>query len=196
MSILKDLKTPVFYAEPVPKGVTRENYRLEVTGLLKVPMFFTFKQIEDMPFTSVNARLTSVSGWTVRAIWQGVKFTDFLKRIELKPRAGYVDFASFGGYTTCLPIEELQKERVLLCYKVNDEYLETMYGAPLRMFIPHLWGYKSIKGLAKITFTDNYKKGYWESRGYSDKATITTRMILDVNTQTKKQIHGGEVTEF
>jgi DMSO/TMAO reductase YedYZ molybdopterin-dependent catalytic subunit len=197
MSILKELETPVFYAEGEPTGVTRENYQLVVDGLIEGDRTsFTFQDVENMPMTTENVRLTSVSGWTVRANWQGVRFTEFLKHIHLKPEATHVNFESFGGYTTCLPLEELKKENVLLCYKVEGEYLEMEYGAPLRTLVPHKWGYKSIKGLARISFTDRQIPGYWETRGYTDHAEIEPGAILDINSGQMKQIRGGEVTEF
>jgi DMSO/TMAO reductase YedYZ molybdopterin-dependent catalytic subunit len=197
MSKLKELDTPIFYAEGIPKGVTRDNFQLVVDGLIEEnEKNFSFEEIENMPITTENVRLTSVSGWTVRANWQGVRFMEFLNRLKLKPTATHVNFESFGGYTTCLPLEELKKENVLLCYKVDDEYLEMEYGAPLRMLIPHKWGYKSIKGLSRITFTDRQIPGYWETRGYADEAEIEPGRILDINSGQVKRIRGGEVTEF
>lgn len=197
MSILTDLGTPIFYAEGEPKGITRENYELRVYGMVEsAPLTFTFSQLENMPFTTANARLTSVSGWSVRAGWQGVKFRDFLKNIQLQQGASYVIFESFGGYTTCVPLKDLQNDNHLICFKVEDEYLESEYGGPVRMVIPHLWGYKSIKGLSRMTFTDFPELGYWETRGYSDDAAIEPGFTKDVNSGETRKIKGGEVMEF
>jgi DMSO/TMAO reductase YedYZ molybdopterin-dependent catalytic subunit len=197
VSVLKQLGTPVFYVEGVPEGITPENYRLDVSGLVRTgPASFTFAQLEAMPLTTVNARLTSVSGWTVRADWQGVCFRDFEQRLDVEPKATHVSFQSFGAYTTCLPLKELRYEKVLLCYKVAGEYLEPEYGAPVRLFVPQLWGYKSIKGLRRMEFMDHYVAGFWETRGYTDDAEIEPGTTLDVNTRTRRQIKGGEVTEF
>jgi hypothetical protein len=38
--------------------------------------------------------------------------------------------------------------------------------------------------------------GYWEVRGYPDKAEIKPRNILDVNSQRMRRISGGEVIDF
>lgn len=197
MSVLKQLGVPVFYVEGVPEGITRDGYRLDVSGMVRGgARTFTFAEIEAMPLTSVNARLTSVSGWSVRAEWQGVRFRDFEQQLEAGPRATHVGFESLGRYTTCVPLAELRRENVLLCYKVAGEYLEPEYGAPLRLFVPQLWGYKSIKGLKRMEFTDHYVAGFWESRGYTDDAAIEPGTTLDVNTRTRRQIKGGEVTGF
>lgn len=197
MSKLKELDTPVFYAEGMPTGVTRKNYVLKVEGLVEgSPLSFTFEDIKNMPMSSVNARLTSVSRWSVRANWQGVLFQDFLNQLVLKPEASHVNFESFGGYSTCLPLKELLTGKALICYQVDNEPLELEYGGPVRTVIPHKWGYKSIKGLSGITFTDRQIPGYWETRGYTDHAEIEPCKLLDVNTGKIVKISGGEVTEF
>lgn len=197
MSVLKELNVPVFYVEGVPRDVDRSRYELEVDGLVTgAPVHFSFAELEQMPFTTVNARLTSVSGWSVRVDWQGVRFTDFEQQLTPDPKATHVHFESMGGYTTCVPLVHLRYEKVLLCYKVGGEYLEAEYGAPLRMFIPHLWGYKSIKGLKRVVFTDRYIPGFWETRGYTDDAEIEPGVTLDINSRTERRIPGGEVTEF
>ena len=96
MTILKQLNTPVFYAEGIPRNVTADNYQLKVDGLIEEgQLTFSFAQLKAMPFSSVNARLTSVSGWSVRADWQGVRFSDFLAYVKPKPEATHVNFASF-----------------------------------------------------------------------------------------------------
>jgi DMSO/TMAO reductase YedYZ molybdopterin-dependent catalytic subunit len=196
MSILMQLDTPIFYAEKMP-DITRENFTLIVDGLIQEEIvIFTFEQIENMPVTTSDVRLTSVSGWSVRAKWQGTLFSDLIKNFTVSPKSNYVNFTSFGNYSTCIPLDELLKDNVLLCYKVNGQYLEQEYGAPLRLIVPQLWGYKSIKGLSKITFTDTYIRGYWESRGYPDKADIEPGFTMDVNSGEIKKINGGEVTDF
>jgi len=197
VSILKQLGTPVFYVEGVPGGVTRQNYRLRVDGLVEgAPRSFSFADIEAMERSTVDARLTSVSGWSVRADWQGVRFSDFERRLALKPAATDVLFTSFGGYTTSVPLEELRYEKVLVCFKVGGEYLEPEYGGPVRMFVPQLWGYKSAKGLSRMTFHDHVVAGYWESRGYTEAAAIEPGVTFDVNTGKRREIPGGEVTGF
>ncbi len=200
MSILKELETPIFYAEGIPTDVTAESYTLAVDGLRSGrSRSFRFADIEAMPLATVNARLTSVSGWTVRADWQGIRFTDFLASLADDPwpeTATHVNFTSFGRYTTCVPLDKLRYEKVLLCYKVGGEYLELEYGGPVRMFIPHLWGYKSCKGLARVTFIDHSIPGYWETRGYPDRAEIEPGRILDINSGDTRTIPGGEIVEF
>jgi DMSO/TMAO reductase YedYZ molybdopterin-dependent catalytic subunit len=195
MSRLTDLRVPVFLAEGRPR-VDYAAWRLQVDGLIDTPRSLSLADIKALPFSRVDARLTSVSGWSVRVIWEGVLFTDFLKESALQPGASHVTFSSIGGYDSTVSLTDLKHPRVLLCYAVEGEPLEIEYGGPCRMIVPNLWGYKSVSCLARIEFTDSMKGGYWEDRGYTREAAIEPGMTLDINTHQHRRIKGGEVTEF
>lgn len=196
MSILKDLGVPVFNAGGMPKA-DLETYILSVGGMVKEGKQFSWIEISEMPRSRVDCRLTSVSGWSVRADWEGIGWDDFLQHISLESKANHVRFTSIGGgYQTTVHCQDLANPRVLLAYGVNGEPIESEYGGPLRMVIPKLWGYKSCKWLGKIEFTDQMEGGYWEDRGYSRSGLIEPGFTFDINTKTRRPISGGEVTEF
>lgn len=195
MTILADLKTPVFKAEGVPK-IDEETYRLNVWGLIEGERQFTLAELKQMPNTTLNARMTSVSGFSVRADWDGVLWKDFVKGFILMPQAKHVNFTSVGGYDTSIPLDQLS-DRVMLVWGVDGEPLEPEYGGPLRLLVPHLWGYKSCKWLHHVEFHEEERGGFWEDRGYSRSGTIEPGLTLDINTRTERPIQGGgEVTEF
>ncbi|MDW7650432.1 MAG: molybdopterin-dependent oxidoreductase [Bacillota bacterium] len=195
MSILARMNTPVFKAEGIPK-INPDTYRLKVWGLMEGELSYTLDEIKQLPFTRLDARLTSVSGWSVRANWDGVLWKDFSKDIRLMPQASHVTFTSIGGYDTNIPLSQLN-DRVMLVWAVDGEPLEREYGGPLRLLIPHLWGYKSCKWLSDIEFTEGDRGGFWEDRGYTRSGTIEPGMTLDINTRTERPIKGGgEVTDF
>jgi len=196
MSILKNLGVPAFKAGGMPT-IDLQTYVLSVGGLVKAERHFPWQEILALPKSKVNCRLTSVSGWSVRADWEGIKWSDFLREITVDAKANYVRFTTVGGgYTTVVSCKDLENPRILLAYGVNGEPIEPDYGGPLRMVIPNLWGYKSCKWLGKIDFIDQMEGGYWEDRGYTRSGIIEPGFTLDINTQTRKSISGGEVTEF
>jgi DMSO/TMAO reductase YedYZ molybdopterin-dependent catalytic subunit len=196
MSILKDLDVPIFKAGGMP-AIDLKNYVLLVGGLVKEKRSFSWKDILAMPKSWVNSRLTSVSGWSVRADWEGIKWDDFVWQIAFDPEANYVRFSTVGGsYTTVVSIKDLKNPRVLLAYGVNGDWIEPEYGGPLRMVIPNLWGYKSCKWLGEIDFIDQMEGGYWEDRGYTRSGIIEPGFTFDINTKTRRPIKGGEITEF
>ncbi len=196
MSILKDLGVPAFKAGGMPT-IDIQTYVLSVGGLVKEERHFSWQEILAMPKHRVNCRLTSVSGWSVRADWEGIKWSDFLREITVNTKANYVRFTTIGGsYTTVVSCKDLENPRILLAYGVNGEPIEPDYGGPLRMVIPNLWGYKSCKWLGKIDFIDQMEGGYWEDRGYTRSGMIEPGFTFDINTKTRRPIQGGEVTEF
>jgi len=196
MSILSQLKCPVFAVEGVP-NLSEDDYRIVVDGLVKEQKLFTFNDIKNMRFSRINSRLTSVSLWSVRANWDGVTWNDFMKYIEPDPKADHVNFYSYSGYTTAVPLSDLSYPKVMLVYGVDGEPLEPEYGGPLRMVVPNLWGYKSCKWLVRIEFIQGMIGGFWEDRGYTRSGIIEPTTVLDVNTKTRRKISGGgEVTEF
>ena len=173
------------------------TYRLRVKGLVEKDRSFTWEEIMALPASKVNARLTSVSGWSVRTTWEGVLWRDFIRTFTPRKEATHATFSSLGGgYETAVSLADLDHSRVLLVYGVEGEPLEREYGGPLRMVIQHLYGYKSPKWLETITLTDTDKGGYWEDRGYTQSGIIEPGFTFDVNTGTRRAIPGGEVTEF
>jgi len=196
MSFLKDLGVPAFKAGGMP-AIELQSYSLFVGGLVKGERHFSWQEILAMPKTTVNGRLTSVSGWSVRADWEGIQWNDFLKQILVDSKANHVRFTSVGGgYSTAVSFKDLENPRVLLAYNVDGNPIEAEYGGPLRMVIPNLWGYKSCKWLGRIEFINQEEGGYWEDRGYTRSGMIEPGFTLDVNSKTRRPIQGGEVVEF
>ena len=196
MSILKELGVPIFKAGGMPT-IDLGTYILSVGGLAEKDYRFSWQEVLAMPKSKINCRLTSVSGWSVRADWEGIQWNDFLKCISVRPEANHVRFSTVGGgYTTVVRCKDLENPRVLLAYSVNGGPIELEYGGPLRMVIPNLWGYKSCKWLGQVDFIEQMEGGYWEDRGYTRSGIIEPGFTLDVNTKTQRPIKGGEVTEF
>ena len=193
MSILKELRTPIFNAESIKNVPDLSNYKITIKkNGLKVVEFYYNEFFILFQKKEVECRLTSVSGWSVRATWQGILWKDFMEYIK-PDKYNYVVFESYGGYITAVHKEDLNNPRIIIATYVNDESIEKAYGGPVRMVIPNLWGYKSCKWLNRIIFSNEYIKGYWESYGYDDRGLIEPSRILDINSKTYIDIGSGEV---
>jgi DMSO/TMAO reductase YedYZ molybdopterin-dependent catalytic subunit len=197
MSNLTELKTPVFWAEGHPGPLKAEGWRVQVGGLVESPTTLTYEEILGMPSTVADARLTSVSGWSVRGEWTGVRLSVVMDGVKPRPAAAYVQFVSYGRtYETCIPLDVALRERTLLAYQFDGEPIEVDYGGPVRIFCPYLWGYKSAKSVIEINLVEHSIPGFWEVRGYPDRAEIKPRRVLDVNSGRQRRIPGGEVVDF
>lgn len=196
MSILAELKTPIFAAEGI-LHVDPATFQLNVSGLVERPLSYSLEELkQQFPVTTVNRRLTSVSGWSVRAEWNGILWRDLVNALGVRENARYVLFASPADYTTVVLLKDLEDGEALLAWGAGGHALEPEYGGPLRVVIPQLWGYKSCKWLCRIEFLEKYRTGYWELRGYSHRALIEPGETLDVNSGQTRTIPGGEVTDF
>ncbi len=197
MSRLKELNTPIFWIEGHPGKLQREKWTVEVSGLCKNPEKFNWHQLMEMPKSIVEARLTSVTRFSVFGRWGGIKIGDLLKLVGIDQKVKYIRFWSYRMiYDTSIPIEIALREKTLLAYEFDNEPLEEDYGGPIRGFCPYLWGYKSAKSVVKIELMDHYIPGYWEKRGYSDDAQITKGKVLDLNSGRLRPIPDGEVIRF
>jgi DMSO/TMAO reductase YedYZ molybdopterin-dependent catalytic subunit len=197
MSKLKDMHTPVFWAEGHPGPLSPEGWEVRLGGLVEKPVTLTYEEILALPRSIAGARLTSVTRWSVRGEWGGVRLSDLMTLARPKPEAAHVRFFSYREiYTTCISLEVALRERTLLAYEFDGEPLDADYGGPVRAFCPYLWGYKSAKSVVAIMLEDHSIHGYWEVRGYPDDAQIKAGRVLDINTHRWRHIPDGEVIEF
>jgi DMSO/TMAO reductase YedYZ molybdopterin-dependent catalytic subunit len=198
MSRLKELRTPVFWAEGHPGKLNRENWVIEVSGLCANPKTFTWQELIALPKSIADARLTSVTRFSVRGRWGGVSVADLLDEVQVDTTTKYIRFWSYRMiYDTSIPVEVALREKTLLAYEFDDEYLEEDYGGPVRGFCPYLWGYKSAKSVVKVELMDRYLSGFWEQRGYPDDALITAGKVRDMNQSGRlRSIPDGEVIRF
>ena len=198
MSRLKELRTPIFWVEGHPGKLNRESWGIEVSGLCANPKTFTWQELIALPKSIADARLTSVTRFSVRGRWGGVKVADLLDAVQADSGSRYVRFWSYRMiYDTTIPIEVALREGTLLAYEFDDESLEEDYGGPVRGFCPYLWGYKSAKSVVKVELMDHYLSGFWEQRGYPDDALITAGKVRDMNQGGRpRPIPDGEVIRF
>lgn len=196
MSLLSELKVPVFRAGGIPQ-LPDAQWKLKVSGMVEAEREFSLAELLAWPAATIDARLTSVSGWSVRAPWRGMPWRDFLALASPLPGANHATFFSQGGgYDTTISLADLDHPRVLLAWGVGPDPLERPYGGPLRMIVPNLWGYKSAKWLAEVRFGPAMRGGYWEDRGYTREGKIEPGSTIDYNTGQRRTISGGEVTDF
>lgn len=150
------------------------SYRLRVDGLAEKAVTLTIDDILRMPAVRERRFYQCVTGWTVPdATWTGVRLTDILDLVSPKASAGAVKFYSFDGeYTESLTMRQARKADVLMAYKLMDKPLSRAQGAPLRLVVPGMYGYKFAKWIDRIELIPAPIDGYWEQNGYDRDAYI------------------------
>lgn len=163
-------KWPVLSYESTPK-FDAEKYRFKVWGAVAEPFELTWDELQALPRTQLTTDIHCVTTWSrFDNSWEGVSIREILQRAKPLPEAKYVVEHSTTGYTTNLPLADLDDDDVMIVFKHDGEDLEPEHGGPVRMLVPKLYFYKSAKWLSGLEFLTDDKPGFWEIRGYHNHA--------------------------
>ncbi len=156
-----------------PQQVNINTYELEITGFVEDPKNYTYDEVLQLQKYSKVVTLNCVTGWSARVLWEGVLIEDIFDEVKVKSKANTVIFHAYDGYTTSLPLQYILDNEILMADKINNVTLIPERGFPFQLVAEDKYGYKWIKWITKIELSDNADyQGYWESRGYDNKADI------------------------
>ena len=147
--------------------VKKEDYQLEITGLVKSPLTYTYDEVLTYGQYKKVVTLNCVEGWSATVLWEGMLVRDVIANAGILPQAKVVIFYAYDGYSTSFPLEYILDNDIIMAHKMNEIALPPERGFPFALVAEEKWGYKWIKWITKIRLSDdvNYR-GYWESRGY------------------------------
>jgi DMSO/TMAO reductase YedYZ molybdopterin-dependent catalytic subunit len=150
------------------------DYHLVLDGLVDKPLSLTVPDLEAMPPTTLVRDFQCVTGWRVPGVhWTGVKLAYLLEQAGVAPEGKAVFFESFDGvYTESLTMDQATLPDVIIAYQMLGAPVTRPHGGPVRLYIPEMYGYKSIKWLSKISVVAVEGSGYWEQYGYDLNAWI------------------------
>ena len=153
-----------------PWAITVEG-ECEKPGTLAIEDFVSPHQLEERIY-----RLRCVEAWSMVVPWLGVELGPVLKRFEPTSKAKYVEFTTIldpdnlpgqrrsildWPYQEGLRIDEAMHPLTLLAVGLYGKELPNQNGAPLRLVVPWKYGFKSIKSIVKIRFTENQPSTSW-----------------------------------
>ena len=145
-------------------------WRFRVEGEVENPINLGWGEFRALAKAQQVSDFHCVTTWsTYDLALSGVKFSTILELVRPTARATHVIQESADDYTTNLPLAELIREDVLLAYEIDGEPLPVEHGGPMRMIVPHLYGWKSAKFLTRLIFQDHDTPGFWEVRGYHSR---------------------------
>ena len=115
-----------------------------------------------------------MTGWTVHGVhWGGVRLSDVFARAGPLPHAHAIQFVSAEDpYVDYLTLPQSQLADVMLAYEMDGKPLPREHGAPVRLIIPEMYGYKNVKWLNAINLVGAAADGYWEQLGYDRDAWV------------------------
>jgi DMSO/TMAO reductase YedYZ molybdopterin-dependent catalytic subunit len=154
-----------------PGDPSRSTYRLRVHGAVEEEISFSFEDLLGLQQIEQTCDVHCVTGWSLLgATWLGVRVSEIAKVVKPDKRARFVIFEAAHGYTANIDIEEAMKPNVLVAYEVNNRPLAEAHGSPVRSLVPDRYFWKSAKYLTGIRFQERDERGYWEIRGYHNRA--------------------------
>lgn len=157
---------PVLHAGVTPR-VKLDSWDFDVGGLVEESLRFSHEEIKSMPSVTRTFDIHCVTKWSkLDTTWDGVAITELMSRVKLRPGATHVLVSAEHGFTANLPLADFLAEPNMLAYRFGGEDLEPDHGWPLRLVVPHLYFWKSVKWVRGLQFLDHDTPGFWERNGY------------------------------
>lgn len=124
-----------------------------------------------LPTTTVTADLHCVTKFSLLDnTWGGVATAVVLAAKPPAPEASHVMLWGEYGYSANVRLADFAAPDALLARTRNGEALSPEHGFPLRAVIPHLYAWKGPKWLRGVEYRTSDKRGFWEERGYHNRA--------------------------
>ena len=121
-------------------------------------------------------RLRCVERWSMVVPWLGFSLADFIKKVQPTSKAKYIEFSTLyrpdemhgqkrsvldWPYVEGLRIDEAMNPLAFLAVGLYGEVLPNQNGAPIRLVVPWKYGYKSIKSIVSMRFTEQQPVSSW-----------------------------------
>jgi DMSO/TMAO reductase YedYZ molybdopterin-dependent catalytic subunit len=159
-------KWPVLHYGNVPR-VDTAKWTFTVSGLVERPFSISYDELLALPRKTVVCDMHCVTTWSrLDNTFEGVAVQLLLERAGVKPAAAYCVVFAEQGFTTNLPLSDLDRPENLVALKWGGEWLTPEHGWPARLLVPHLYLWKSAKWVRGLELLDEDMPGFWEQNGY------------------------------
>lgn len=174
-----------FYEFGLDKSDPAENahtlkprpWTVRIEGEVRKPLVIDIEQLlTRFPLEERVYRMRCVEAWSMVIPWIGFPLGDLIKRVEPTSRAKYVAFTSLldpeqmpgqrrrllhWPYVEGLRIDEAVHPLTILAMGLYDKALPNQNGTPLRLVVPWKYGFKGLKSIVKIRFTEEPPSTIW-----------------------------------
>lgn len=150
------------------------SWRLTVGGQVERELSLTYDELRRIPTADQVSTFHCVTGWTVHDVrWRGIRLKQILDLAGPLRGAHALRFiSSERPYEDSLTIDQALLPDVMLALDLDGSPLSRPHGAPLRLVIPEMYGYKGVKWLERIEVVTQQPEGYWEKLGYDRDAWV------------------------
>jgi len=157
--------------------LTTKPWTVKVEGLCEKPADYALDDLlKPHALEERTYRLRCVEAWSMVIPWVGIPLGDVLKRFEPTSKARFVEFTTLyrptelpgqrtaaldWPYVEGLRLDEAMHPLTIFAVGLYGKTLLNQNGAPIRLVVPWKYGFKSIKSIVKIRFTDTQPKTAW-----------------------------------
>ena len=135
-------------------------------------LLLTMDDVYKLPRHEMVTEFKCIEGWSQITQWAGVRLADFIEAYPPErnekgelPKYVYMETPD-GDYYTGYDLRVCQHPQSLLVTEMMGQPLTQLHGAPLRLHMPIKYGYKQIKRIGLIAYTDDKPDDYWTKLGY------------------------------
>jgi methionine sulfoxide reductase catalytic subunit len=152
-------------------------WNVSIGGEAEVTGTFSLEDIlKPHPLEERIYRLRCVEAWSMVVPWIGFPLGDLLKRFKPTSKAKFVEFKTLydpkqmpGQHTAVLEwpyveglrMDEAMHPLTLMAVGLYGKVLPNQNGAPLRLIVPWKYGFKGIKAIVSINFTERAPRTTW-----------------------------------
>lgn len=154
-----------------------ESWQFAISGLVNQPIAWNWEQFLKLKRVVQVSDFHCVTGWSVyKVTWEGIPLSQLLDMAGVKASAHYVKMYSGDKvYTDCLSLEQARMEDVMVAVLMDGKPIPQKLGGPVRLIVPKMYAYKSVKWLQAMELIEKEHMGYWEVRGYDNDAWVPGR---------------------
>lgn len=163
---------PAVHYGPVPK-FRPHRWDLQVYGATAdgTQYRWDWTEFQTLPRVDVVTDFHCVTRFTKLDVWwRGVAASTVLKLAPPAEDATHVMVWAEYGYSANLPLDDFRRPDVILATHRDGKPLEPQHGYPVRLVVPHRYGWKSVKWVRAIEYLTADRRGFWEERGYHNLA--------------------------
>ncbi len=164
-------------ARNAPRTLRVRPWTVVVDGLCDRPGRYAFDEfVRGTAQVDRTYRMRCVEAWSMVIPWRGIPLAEFIRRAEPTPAARFVEFTTLldpeqmpgqrrgvleWPYMEGLRLDEAMHPLALLATGLYGRALPAQNGAPIRLVVPWKYGFKSIKSIVRIRFTDRQPRTTW-----------------------------------
>ena len=135
-------------------------------------LLLNMDDVTRLPKHEFVTQFKCIEGWSEIVHWGGFRLADFIEAYPPArnnqgkvPEYVYMETPN-GDYYCGYHLRECRHPQSLLVTEMAGQPLTQFHGAPVRLHMPIKYGYKQIKRIGLIAYTDDKPDDYWTKLGY------------------------------